>query len=65
MKLSRGQRDGANSFLVPPLPWCYDLSLETCAKWSTDCPPDVAAKVSVVASSPLIRLLSTFMGLGG
>ncbi|EFS43267.1 hypothetical protein HMPREF9564_02192 [Cutibacterium acnes HL053PA1] len=38
MKLSRGQRDEANSFLAPPLPWCCDLSLETCAKWSTDCP---------------------------
>ncbi|EFS38252.1 hypothetical protein HMPREF9574_01584 [Cutibacterium acnes HL074PA1] len=38
VKLSRGQRDEANSFLAPPLPWCCDLSLETCAKWSTDCP---------------------------
>jgi len=26
---------------------------------------DVAAKVGVVASSPLIRLLNTFMRLGG
>jgi len=41
------------------------LSLETWRHVVDRLSHDVAAKVGVVASSPLIRLLNTFMRLGG